>query len=147
VKIEKTDQIEIRISNKGGFFTFFTFVTVFMVLMGLFLIVTLIIEGGLEALNFFIIAIILLWFSIVFGVGFTAYVMSTKELILNERGVKSKTILKEKFLDWSEVKDFGLSYAGQAGINEEILTHFICIFQKRYLNQKIPKERNLKVRK
>lgn len=46
------------------------------------------------------------------GSGFFNFIALSKVLILNEHGILCKSIVKETFLNWSEVKDYGLSYSG-----------------------------------
>jgi hypothetical protein len=39
--------------------------------------------------------------------------MGSRQIILSDAGVCSKSWFKEELLDWSDIEDYGLSYCGQ----------------------------------
>ncbi len=53
------------------------------------------------------------WISVAFSMGIYSFCISSKQIILDNRGVTCRTWLISKHLSWSEIEDWGLSYSGQ----------------------------------
>ena len=86
----------------------------FMAFMGLSLLFEILPfteEHGTE--DIFGLVFMLIWVSIVLWMGFTALSNYKRKITIDDTGVKCSSIIKTKHYDWSEIKDFGLSYSGQ----------------------------------
>ena len=68
-------------------------------------------EHGTE--DIFGVAFMFAWVSIVLWMGFTALSNYKRKIIIDETGVSCGSLLKNRHFDWSEIKDYGLSYSGQ----------------------------------
>lgn len=54
-----------------------------------------------------------IWILIVLGMGVYAFVTNSKQITINNEGVICNTWFTNDFVNWSEIKDWGLSYCGQ----------------------------------
>ena len=112
MKIESVENGGIKIRNNYLFLAISIFAA-FMSIGGAVLLFNLISDAQLVFSDIFGVAFASVWLSVVFGIGFTSFIMFSNVLILNDKGVTYSSIIKRRFLDWSQVKDLGLSYCGQ----------------------------------
>jgi hypothetical protein len=70
-------------------------------------------EADYTAGDYFGFAFVCVWITVVLTIGFTAFKESSKMVIINDEGVLLKSFLGNRFLAWSEIADFGISYCGQ----------------------------------
>lgn len=69
---------------------------------------------GYEASDLFGVIFMCVWTALVGTIGIIALVTNIKKVDISETGVLSKTLLSKKTLEWSEIKDYGLSYCGKS---------------------------------
>lgn len=55
-----------------------------------------------------------IWTLTVLGMGIFSLITGSKQVIIDEAGVLSKTLVSENKYNWDEIKDYGLSYCGQS---------------------------------
>lgn len=84
---------------------------------------------------------IIVWISIVLILSINSFITAGKKLILCDKGIYSKTLISEDFLDWSEVEDWGISYAGSSQGGGEI---FYLYFSKNIFPIKNARKKKLK---
>lgn len=58
-------------------------------------------------------AFICVWITLVLTLGLSAAIQGSKQITIRMDGVQCKSLVKTEFLEWYEIKDWGLSYCGQ----------------------------------
>lgn len=56
---------------------------------------------------------VFIWTLIFFGLGLYVLSANSKEITIDDSGVLCKSIFIKRFISWSEIKDWGLSYCSQ----------------------------------
>lgn len=92
----------------GGFFT------LAMAFMGIRLLVGMMpFEDGYTGMDVFGLIFVCIWVFGVLSMSVAFFSMGSRQIILSDAGVCSKSCFKEELLDWSDIEDYGLSYCGQ----------------------------------
>jgi hypothetical protein len=60
------------------------------------------------------LAFVSVWVMAVLSASILSFVNYSKQIIINNDGILCKTILNEKLVNWSDIKDWGISYCGQS---------------------------------
>lgn len=84
---------------------------------------------------------IIIWILIVIIFSVCSFIEAGKKVILCDNGIYSYTLISEDFLDWNEIKDWGLSYSGRARGGGEI---FYLYFSKKSFQKKSACKKKLK---
>lgn len=112
MKIEKTENGAVKIRGNHLFLLGSIF-GIIMAVVGVVLLIKTICNSEFLTEDIAGIVFISIWISVAFGLGFSLLIAATKELVLDDKGILSASLIKKDFLNWSEVKDWGLSYCGQ----------------------------------
>lgn len=91
------------------------FVAMLMAVIGFRLLFGLLpFEEGYTFVDVFGLIFVCVWILIVLGIGTYAFVTNSKQITISDDGVLCNTWFTKEFISWSEIKDWGLSYCGQA---------------------------------
>ena len=131
-RVQIIENGDMKISNNRLFLAI-SILTALMSVAGAVLMFNLISDFEFSFENIFGVVFVSVWICVVFTIGFTSFIMFSKVLILSDKGVLCKSVFKSRFLDWSEIKDFGLSYCGQTRFEGN--TYYLY-FSKNVLKQK-----------
>ena len=113
MRICKVHENEIAIKGNNNFFLPGVGATV-MIFFGVRMIVeSLLIEGELTGVDLLGTAFLCLWTSVAVWMACYSFLSATRQIIINNHGVKCRSLFKSKFFSWAEIEDFGLSYCGQ----------------------------------
>lgn len=89
-------------------------VAIFMAIAGVRLLFGLLpFEQNYTHVDVFGLIFVCVWIIFVLSMGIFAFLTNSKKITLNNDGVLCKTWLNKKFIKWSDIKDWGLSYCGQ----------------------------------
>jgi len=83
----------------------------------------------------------IVWIIITLILSGCSFIEAGKKVILCDTGIYSCTLISEDFIDWNEVKDWGLSYYGRARGGGEI---FYLYFSKNVFKIKSARKKKLK---
>lgn len=70
-------------------------------------------EEGYTFSDVFGLIFICVWIISVLSMGISAFTVNSKQITINNDGVLCKSWFSKKFVKWSDIKDWGLSYCGQ----------------------------------
>jgi hypothetical protein len=85
-----------------------------MAFMGIRLLVGMMpFEDGYTGMDVFGLIFVCIWVFGVLSMSVAFFSMGSRQIILSDAGVCSKSWFKEELLDWSDIEDYGLSYCGQ----------------------------------
>lgn len=56
------------------------------------------------------------WILVVLGMCVFSFLSNSKQVTINSDGILCKSRINKKFIKWSDIKDWGLSYCGQTRI-------------------------------
>ena len=131
-----------KVTYKKGYFWGHCIVSIIMVIIGFRIVIMMLpFDEGYTLWDVFGLIFVCLWIIIVISMGIYAFVTNNKKLEINSEGVLCSTILKKKFLKWSEIADWGLSYCGKTRFEGN--TYYLYFSEKP---QKIKNECRKKLR-
>ncbi|MDD6021165.1 MAG: hypothetical protein PUB94_00680 [Oscillospiraceae bacterium] len=105
--------------------------TIFMAAMGIRLIFGLLpFEEGYTLSDVFGLIFVCVWILIVSGMGVFAFVTNSKKITINDEGIFCNTWFSKRNLEWTEIKDWGLSYCGQT--RGEGNTYYLYFSKEQY---------------
>jgi len=70
-------------------------------------------EEGYTFVDVFGLVFVCVWIIVVLSMGVFAFAINSKQITISNDGVLCKSWFNEKFIKWSHIKDWGLSYCGQ----------------------------------
>ncbi len=89
-------------------------VTIIMAIAGIRLVFGLLpFEENYTFADVFGLAFVCIWIVVVLSLGIFAFSTNSKQIIINSDGVLCKSWINKKFIKWTNIKDWGLSYCGQ----------------------------------
>ena len=109
--IEKANGFEIK-SDK--LFLQIGIVAGFMECVGIYFFIPMFFEPISSSLDVFGIVFLSIWLLIVLSGAIIAFYHYSKRLIIDDGGVKYKSIFSKQCYNWCEIKDYGLVYNGRA---------------------------------
>lgn len=113
--MSKISQTENQITIKqNGFFLMLGIGALLMAIEGIRMIFGLLpFEEGYTFADILGLSFICVWVIVVLSMVVFAFNTNSKKMILNVEGILCKSLLNKKFIEWTDVKDWGLSYCGQ----------------------------------
>lgn len=143
--IEKSDN-SIKIHN-SNIFLMLSIGCVVMTIAGILLLINIFPDGHFEAGDILGVIFLSLWTCVAFGMGLFSFINLSKVLILKEKGITCRSIVKKDFIDWSEIKDWGLSYCGLTrGVGNTYYLYFSQVLLKtKSKERKILKGTKIKI--
>ena len=89
-------------------------VAIIMAIQGIRLIFGLLpFEEGYTFVDVFGLVFVLFWVIVVLSMGIFTFEINSKKITINTDGVLCVSWFRKKFIKWTDVKDWGLSYCGQ----------------------------------
>lgn len=113
----KNSKSELLITQ-SSFFSWLTVAVIPMAIIGVF-ILPILLQHRKEyydspAAYIFGIIFAFIWFGIIIFQFIRCLMLTSKKTIINSDGILCKTFAYQRFIAWSDVKDWGLSYCGQS---------------------------------
>lgn len=92
-----------------------------------------------DSMSAYIFSIVWILIALIFSV--CSFIEASKKVILCDTGVYFRSLISKDYLDWNEIKDWGLSYSGSARGGGEI---FVLYFSKNVFRIKNARKKSLK---
>ena len=73
-------------------------------------------------------AYICLWLGGILLAAIISFYRDSKKMVINDDGILYSSLFGKKYLDWSAVQDYGLSYDGRSGEGSDISNSYIIYF-------------------
>lgn len=106
LKIKKTDEKTELKKEYSVFIAIWLFILI-SIYLAVAIITAISQKGFLSPVDIFVIVLTAIGFV---SICIYFYIDSTVRLIIDDKGITKNTIIESRFIPWSEVKDFGVSY-------------------------------------